>query len=86
MKKGMNPEAVDQVAAQLDEFAENVRNNFEVRRGYVTELDWTGEDRDQYISEFEDQVGQATQAVTQFAADLAERARQNAQHQRATSS
>lgn len=85
MKKGMNPEAVEAVAGRVDELIDNMKSVYEGRLGYVTDLDWTGEDRDRYVSEFEGQVGAANQAVIQALTDLAERMRTNAAAQRETS-
>lgn len=85
MKKGMNPEAVEQLAGQVDSLIENMNTIYTGRLGYVTDLDWTGEDRDRYVPEFEDQVGNANRAVVEKLTEIAERLRSNAQHQRDTS-
>lgn len=85
MKKGMNPEAVEQLAGQVDSLIENMNSIYTGRLGYVTDLDWTGEDRDRYVPEFEDQVGNANRVVCEKLAEIAERLRSNAQHQRETS-
>lgn len=85
MKKGMNPEAVEQVAAQVDSLIENMENIYTGRLGYVTDLDWTGEDRDRYVPEFDEQVGGANKVVIQRLNELAQKLRSNAQHQRETS-
>lgn len=85
MKKGMNPEAVEQLAGQVDSLIENMNTIYTGRLGYVTDLDWTGEDRDRYVPEFEDQVGNANRAVVEKLTEIADRLRSNAQHQRDTS-
>ena len=86
MKKGMNPEAVEQLAQQVDGLVDNMNSVYTGRLGYVTDLDWTGEDRDRYVPEFEEQVGTANKTVVQKLTELAEKLRANAQHQRETSS
>ncbi|EYT47548.1 uncharacterized protein YukE [Brachybacterium muris] len=85
MKKGMNPEAVEQLAQQVDGLVDNMNSVYTGRLGYVTDLDWTGEDRDRYVPEFEDQVGNANRAVCEKLTELAERLRANAAAQRDTS-
>ncbi|WP_241237424.1 hypothetical protein [Brachybacterium saurashtrense] len=86
MKKGMNPEAVDQMATAMTESGETVRNLFEQTASRVEGFDWTGEDRDRYVSEFRDGLGALTEQVVSRAGELAERARANAQAQRGASS
>jgi uncharacterized protein YukE len=85
MKKGMNPDQIEQIAGSVDELIENMNSVYEGRVEQVTGLDWTGEDRDQYISKFESEVGEANTAVVQALTDFAERLRSNAQAQRQTS-
>ncbi|MFC7376556.1 hypothetical protein ACFQS2_05155 [Brachybacterium sp. GCM10030267] len=85
-KKGMDPEAVEAIANDVDELVENFKSIYDGRLGHVTDLDWTGEDRDKYISEFESVVGQANTAAIQRLTDLANRMRTNAQQQREASS
>lgn len=85
MKKGMTPEAVEQMAQQITEAAEQAQQKYTEVQGRVTDFDWTGEDRDRYISEFESTLGQAVQQLVQQANDLAERARRNAAEQREAS-
>lgn len=86
MKKGMNPEAVQQMATQITSAGEDVSSKYEAAAGRVQELDWTGEDADRYRGEFTDQIGQLVQQVVQGAQDFADRATQNAQQQTETSS
>ncbi|MEE1649519.1 hypothetical protein V1260_01795 [Brachybacterium sp. J144] len=85
MKKGMNPEAVEAIAGDIDELIESMNSIYEGRLGYATDLDWTGEDRDKYLSEFESTVGAANKAVVSQLTEFAERLRTNAQAQRETS-
>lgn len=85
MKKGMTPEAVDQMAQQIQDAGEQAQQKFEQVKGRVGEFDWTGEDRDRYVSTFESEIGQMVQQLAQQAGELADRARQNAQAQRSAS-
>ncbi len=86
MKKGMNPEAVDQMATQIDDAGSTVQQLYTKLQSQVTDLDWTGDDRDRYVSDFDDSVGgQLVQQLLQRASDLAERARSNATAQRGAS-
>ena len=82
MKKGMTPEAVEQMGTQITEAGERVQQIFTAVQGRVTEFDWTGEDRDRYIQEFESTVGQLVQQVQQQAQEFGDRARNNANQQR----
>lgn len=82
MKKGMNPEAVDQMATQITDAADQANEVYQRVLARVQEFDWTGEDRDRYVSEFESTVGQAVQQLVQQAQDLSERASKNASEQR----
>lgn len=85
MKKGMTPEAVEQMAQQITQAGESTQQIYQQISGRVTEFDWTGEDRDRYVSEFEGTVGQLVQQVVQQAGDFAERANRNAAEQREAS-
>lgn len=85
MKKGMNPEAVEQMAQQITDAADRANEVYQRVLSRVQELDWTGEDRDRYVSEFESTVGQAVQQLVQQAGDLSERATRNAAEQREAS-
>lgn len=86
MKKGMNPEAVEQMGTQAETSGEEINTVYTTTQGRVTDFDWTGEDRDKYISEFEGTVGGLVQDVVSQMQDFAERARKNAQQQREASS
>ena len=77
MKKGMNPEAVEQMAQQITDAADQANEAYQRVLSRVQEFDWTGEDRDRYVSEFESTVQQA--------GDLSERATKNASEQREAS-
>ncbi|WP_106507193.1 WXG100 family type VII secretion target [Brachybacterium timonense] len=81
MKKGMDPEAVRALAGRVEELGENVMQNYELRLNQVNELDWTGEDQQQYISQFESEVGNAARTCQQQLTEFAERLRQNADAQ-----
>lgn len=85
MKKGMNPEAVEQMAQQITDAADQANEAYQRVLSRVQEFDWTGEDRDRYVSEFESTVGQAVQQLVQQAGDLSERATKNASEQREAS-
>jgi uncharacterized protein YukE len=84
-KKGMNPESVDQMAQRIDEAGEEVMNHFTQARDAVTDLDWTGEDRDRYVSQFEGELSSQVEALKAAAHTLAERARANSEEQRTAS-
>lgn len=86
MKKGMNPEAVEAVASSVEALAEEIRGVYEARMTQVTDLDWTGQDRDQYLSEFDSEVGGANQSVISQLDAFVERLRSNVRQQRETSS
>lgn len=85
MRKGMDPQAVESMAMQMDEAGQGIREVYARIQARVSEFDWTGEDRDQYVSEFDSSVGQLVQQVAQQASDFAERARTNAAEQREAS-
>ncbi|MGY5765866.1 hypothetical protein ACXET9_11760 [Brachybacterium sp. DNPG3] len=82
MKKGMNPVAVEQMATSIDDAVETIQELFTTLQGQVTDLDWTGDDRDRFVSDFSDTVGGAAQRLAQQGGDLAERGRTNATAQR----
>lgn len=86
MKKGMNPESVDQMGQQTQQAGDDVQQAFQQVSSRLTEFDWTGEDRDKFVSEFSDQLGQLAQQVAQQCDDFAERAKANATAQREASS
>lgn len=85
-KKGMSPEAVNQMATQIDGLVDTINEKYQTAQGRVEELDWTGEDRDQFVSDFESTVGQAFKDAASKLGDLAERARTNASQQTDASS
>lgn len=84
MKKGMNPEAVEQMATQISDGADQANQLFNQAREALEGLDWTGEDRDTFLSGFED-VAQSVQDLVRQATEFAERATTNAAAQRAAS-
>jgi hypothetical protein len=86
MKKGMNPEAVDQMGTQAETAGDDVNTVYSTVQGRVTDFDWTGEDRDRYVSEFEGTLGGLVQSVVNQAKSFGDRARANASQQREASS
>ncbi|WP_114855642.1 hypothetical protein [Brachybacterium sp. YJGR34] len=86
MKKGMTPESVEQMGTQIQDAGEQTSQIYQQVQGRVEEFDWTGEDRDRFVSEFGDSVGQLVQQVLQQTGDFAQRASQNAAAQRDASS
>lgn len=85
MKKGMDPDAVDQVAQAIEDAGEAIGQSFQQVAGELEALDWTGEDRDAFVSRFGSEVGELVRQLQSDASDLAERARRNATAQRETS-
>ena len=86
MKKGMNPEAVQQLGTPGERAGEVGKTMYTTVQGRVTYFDWTGEDRDKYVSEFEGTLGGLVQDVVTQLGEFAERAKKNAQQQREASS
>ncbi|MGP9539765.1 WXG100 family type VII secretion target [Brachybacterium sp. AOP43-C2-M15] len=86
MKKGMTPESVEQMAQQIQDSSDRVQQTFQQVSSRVQEFDWTGEDRDRFVSEFSDTLGQLVQQVVQQLGDFSERGTRNAQQQREASS
>jgi hypothetical protein len=85
MKKGMNPEAVRQMGTQIGDSGQDVRTAYTTVQGRVTDFDWTGEDRDRYVSEFEGTLGGLVDAVVQQLTEFGERASANADQQESAS-
>ena len=85
MKKGMNPEAVEQMGQQIQQAGEEAGQVFEDVAGKVEGFDWTGEDRDKYVSEFTGTIRELVNQVKQQCEEFAEKAKSNAQKQRETS-
>src|SRR5699024_12436025 len=86
MKEGMTPEAVEQMGQQIQQVGEDAQRIFQQIADRVQSFDWTGEDRDRYVSEFSDSLGQMVQQVVQQCGDFSNRASQNASQQREASS
>ena len=86
MKKGMAPESVEQMGQQIQQVGEDAQRIFQQIADRVQSFDWTGEDRDRYVSEFSDALGQMVQQVVQQCGDFSNRASQNASQQREASS
>ena len=85
MKKGMTPEAVESLAEQIRGAGDDANAAYTTIQGRIADFDWTGEDRDRYVAEFESTIGQLIQQVQQKANDFADRAKRNAQEQREAS-
>ena len=85
MKKGMTPEAVESLAEQIRGAGDDANAAYTTIQGRIADFDWTGEDRDRYVPEFDEQVGGANKVVIQRLNELAQKLRSNAQHQRETS-
>lgn len=85
MKKGMTPESVEQMGSQITEAGEQIQQIYTQIQARVAELDWTGEDMDRYLTEFDGDLGTQVQHVVTKTADLAERAARNAGAQREAS-
>src|SRR5699024_1484683 len=86
MKKGMNPEAVDQMSQQIQAAGEDALAAFTDVAGRVEGFDWTGEDRDRYVGELNGAMLALAQRVKQTCDEFAERGKQNAMKQRDASS
>ncbi|SLM95494.1 WXG100 family type VII secretion target [Brachybacterium nesterenkovii] len=84
MKKGMNPEAVEQLATSVQDATDQATQLYNTARDALEGLDWTGEDRDRYVSEFED-LGSQVQDLVRQGTELAQRLTTNAQQQRQAS-
>ncbi|UYG15625.1 hypothetical protein BRM3_08175 [Brachybacterium huguangmaarense] len=82
MKKGMIPEDVDKIATDITTAVEDVDTYYNDAYSALTELDWTGDDRDRFVSDFEEQVGGLLTTLKQAASDMATRATTNANEQR----
>ncbi|MGP5626500.1 hypothetical protein [Brachybacterium alimentarium] len=85
MKKGMTPEVVEKMGQQIAESGERAQQIYTQVQGRVSEFDWTGEDRDRFVSEFDGELGQLVQQIVQQASQFTERASQNAAAQREAS-
>jgi uncharacterized protein (DUF2461 family) len=85
-KKGMDPDAVEQMGRTIEDAGQGVEDAYTKARNAVNELEWTGDDRERFLTDFESQVGDLVTNVRQGLDDLAERARTNATEQREASS
>lgn len=81
MKKGMTPGAVEQMAGEIEQAGEEVRQIFQKATDRVTEIDWTGDDRDRFVTEFGDTIGQLVEGVVQNCTAFADRGRADAKEQ-----
>lgn len=86
MKKGMTRESVEQMATEIEQAGEDIRQVFQKVSDRVSGLDWTGADRDRYVSEFADSVGTMVDQVVQNCTSFAERGRADSAEQSAVSS
>jgi len=86
MKKGMNPEAVDQMSQQIEQAGEDALAAFNEIVGRVEGLDWTGEDRDNYVNEFTGTLRDLATKVKQSCDEFGTRGKQNSAKQRDASS
>lgn len=86
MKKGMNPEAVRQMGTQIADSGEGVKSGYTTVQGRVNDFDWTGEDRDRYVSDFEGTIGGLVETIVQQLGEFGERASSNAEQQETASS
>ncbi|MFC7376558.1 hypothetical protein ACFQS2_05145 [Brachybacterium sp. GCM10030267] len=84
-KKGMNPEAVEKMATEITQAGDQAQQIYTQVLGRVTEFDWTGEDRDKYVSAFEGDLGNLVQQIVQQCTEFSERATKNATEQREAS-
>ncbi|MDN5599130.1 MAG: hypothetical protein ACTMKY_01015 [Dermabacteraceae bacterium] len=82
----MKPEAVDQMGQQIEQAGQDAMAAFNEIAGRVESFEWTGEDQERFVSEFEGTVQQLATTVQQRCTEFAERAKQNAAMQRETSS
>jgi uncharacterized protein (DUF2461 family) len=85
-RKGMDPDAVEQMGRTIEDAGQGVQDVYTKARTAVSELEWTGEDRERFVTDFESEVGDLVTRVQQGLEDLAERARTNATEQRQASS
>lgn len=84
--KGMDPGTVEQLALSIEAAAGNAHAAYTHARTAATELEWTGEDRDRYITDLESTVADAVQRIVQLAEQFCERARKNVAEQESASS
>lgn len=82
MKKGMIPEDVDKISADITTAVENADTYYNDAYSALTELDWTGDDRDRFVTGFEEQLGGLLTTLKQAAGDMSTRATTNASEQR----
>lgn len=85
MKKGMNPDAVEQLSSTVTDGIDQTTQFFSAAQDALESLDWTGDDQSRFLSEFQE-FGEQVQSVCQAAGELAERLMMNAQQQRQASS
>ena len=85
MKKGMNPEAVVQMGNQIAQAGDDAMAAYTDVAGRVESLDWTGEDRDAFVSDFNSTIQNLMKQLQTQCAEFNERANRNAEQQRTAS-
>lgn len=78
---GMDIGGVRQLAAQLDQRAEEIRSLMGQLTNALQSAQWVGPDREQFVSQWQGTHCQQLNSVIQGLGDAAGRARQNAQQQ-----
>lgn len=86
MKKGMTRASVEQMATEIEQAGEDIRQTFQKASDRLTGLDWTGDDRERFVSEFADSVGGLVDQVVQGCTTFAERGRADSAEQDVVSS
>lgn len=85
-KKGMNPDAVNALATAIIDNSKQAQTIYDTVYGELEGLDWTGEDRDRFLSDFESALGQAVTNLVSTAEGFGQRAQENAAAQVTASS
>ena len=83
---GMDIEAVRQLAAQMNQRADEIRQLMATLSNSLTGTAWSGPDREQFVSDWQGQYVQQLTNVAQALNDAAQRATVNAQAQEQASS
>lgn len=86
MRKGMNPEDVEKMAGHLEEAGQKVKTHFKQAHDALEHLQWTGEDRDKFLSSFSQDLQHQVNDLATKVHELSATAKRNAQEQRTTSS
>ena len=83
---GMDTQAVQQLAQQMSHSADQIENIMQTLTHSLTGTQWTGPDREQFVSDWQSTHCTALRTVVQGLRDAAQKAMQNAQQQEQTSS